>query len=180
MIAREAAERRKEPSMKPPLFLVLVLNGAVLLAGCRQSVSAPDPAAAVTTSAAIEVRSSTPDIEPCALLSHADVESIFGTLKRDPKSDQGLREEKQCRYQNTDGQWLKVSLYGADRWELEKGIVSEQHPAPITSLGDEAFSVKQGTDSVIYVRKGGGVLEISCSCGLPKARAIAGNAIVKL
>jgi hypothetical protein len=128
----------------------------------------------------IACRQSEAAADACALLSRADVEPIFGSLKNDPKSDTGLRHEKECRYQNVDGQWLKVSLYGADRWGLEKGIVSEMHPAPISSLGDEAFSVKQGTDSVVYVRKGDGVLEVSCSCGLQKALAMARKAEVGL
>jgi len=127
-----------------------------------------------------EPESRTPRIEVCSLLSRSEVESIFGTLKTDPKSETGLRGEKECRYQNADGQWLKASLYGADRWELEKGIVSELHPASIAGLGDEAFWVKQGTDRVVYVRKGGGILEVSCSCGLQKAQAIATRAVTKI
>jgi hypothetical protein len=119
-------------------------------------------------------------IEACHLLSRGEVESIFGPLKTDPKSDVGLRGERVCRYQNQKGQWLKVSLYGSDRWELEKGIVTEQHPAPISALGDEAFAVRQGTDNLVYVRKGEGVIEISCSCVREKAQAIAIDAVTNL
>ena len=176
---------RKEPVMPA---IALAVTAMLVLSGCtRIEPAAASPAAATSTTPraasapiAAEPESRTPVVEACALLSRAEVESIFGTLKSNPKSETGLRREKECRYQNTDGQWLRASLYGADRWELERGIVSEMHPAPISGLGDEAFSVKQGTDSVVYVRKGGGILEVSCSCGLQKAQAIATRAVTKI
>jgi len=147
--------------------LILILP---LLFGCRNA----------TSEAAAAPAAPAPVVDACTLVSRADVESIFGTLKGDPKSGTGLRNEKECRYQNFDGRWLETSVFGADRWDLEKGIVSEMHPTPIPNLGDDAFSVKQGTDSVVYVRKGGSMLETSCSCDMQKTTAIATKAIGKM
>ena len=141
-----------------PLFLL------TLTAACGQSKAAP---------AATKQR----NIEPCSVLVRTDVEWIFGALKGDPKASEGLSHEE-CRYENLDGQWLKTSVYGADRWELQKGITSEQHPTAL-SLGDEAFAVKPGTDSVVYVRKGDAVVEVSCSCGMEKTQKLAAKAVQK-
>jgi hypothetical protein len=124
--------------------------------------------------------SSVPDVDACSLVTRSELETAFGTLKADGRSDRGLRGEHDCRFTNTEGQWLKLSVYGAERWELEKAIVSEQHPASISSLGEEAFRVKQGTDSVLYVRKGNAILETSCSCGLDKAEQVARRAITRM
>ena len=150
--------------MKNTLILVLPL-----LLSCRNvsTEAAAAPAAPAVSDA-------------CSLVARSDVESIFGELKGPPKSGTGLRNEKECRYQNLDGKWLETSVFSADRWDLEKGIVSEMHPAPLPNLGDEAFSVKQGTDSVVYVRKGASILEVSCSCGMQQTTAIASKAIGKM
>ena len=149
--------------MKTGLILILPL-----LLSCRnastEAVAAPAPIIA----------------DACTLVSRADVETIFGSLKGGPKSGTGLRNEKECRYQNLDGKWLETSVFGVERWDLERGIVSEMHPAPIPNLGDDAFSVKQGTDSVVYVRKGASILEVSCSCDMQKTTSIATKAIGKM
>jgi len=150
--------------MKTGLILILPL-----LFACRNANEA-------TAAPASRV----PIADACTLVSRADVETIFGPLKGDPKSGTGLRAEKECRYQNLDGQWLETSVFGVERWDLEKGIVSEMHPAPLPNLGDDAFSVKQATDSVVYVRKGPSILETSCSCGMQKTQAIASKAIGKM
>ena len=117
---------------------------------------------------------------PCSMLSKADVQAIFGELKGPPRPDTGLRGESDCRYFNLDGQWLKTSVYGADRWDLERGITSEQHQTAVANLGDEAFSAKPGNDSVIYVRKGQAMVEVSCSCGMEKTRQLAAKAAAHL
>ena len=111
-------------------------------------------------------RTSAAPVSSCSLLSKADVASLIGELKEEPKPDTGLRGEKDCRYFSLEGHWLKTSFYTADRWELEKGITSEQHQTPLPNLGDEAFSAKPGRDSIVYVRVRDVMLEISCSCGM--------------
>ncbi len=157
----------------------------IALVSCNRAAPAPDSARTIASASVAEnkdaaVEDKIPDIEACALLDRADVIRIFGPLRDEPKSDRGLRGERDCRWRNEEGQWLKASLYGASRWELEKGIVSEMHPRPLAGAGDEAFSVKQGTDSVVHVRKGGAVIEVSCSCGLEKSESLARMAAARL
>src|SRR5258708_3109478 len=154
-------------------FALVAISFAALLAACGRAESTQEASAATTVASArpsstrAHVVSSVPDVDACSLIAGGELGAIFGTLKGAGRSDRGLRGEHDCRFTNIEGQWLKFSVYGADRWELEKDIVSELHPATISSLGEEAFRVKQGTtDSVVYVRKGNAILETSCSCGL--------------
>ena len=150
-----------------------------LLFSCRNA-STEATAAPVAKQPPSAVSAAVTIADACSLISRSEIEPVFGPLKADPKSGTGLREEKECRYQNLDGQWLETSVFGVERWALEKGIVSEMHPAPLPNLGDDAFSVKQGTDSVVYIRKGASILETSCSCDMQKTTAIASKAIGKM
>jgi hypothetical protein len=163
----------------------LLLVAAIAVTACNRAAPAHSPARTMASASAVEnkdaaVEDKVPDIEACALLDRADVIRIFGPLRDEPESDRGFRGERDCRWRNEAGQWLKASLYGASRWELEKGIVSEMHPQTLVGAGDEAFSVKQGTDSVVHVRKGGAVIEVSCSCGLEKSESLARMAAARL
>ncbi len=121
-----------------------------------------------------------PEVDACAVLTRAEIEPTFGPLKGVPLRDTGLRNEKLCTYSNTAGSWLRMSLYGADRWGVEKGATSERKQKELAGIGNEAFSIKRGTDSVVYVKKGGGVLELSCSCDLAKAEALARKAAPRI
>ncbi|HEX7137166.1 MAG TPA: DUF3558 family protein [Vicinamibacterales bacterium] len=165
---------------------LLVITLAALLAACSRTEPTQEVSAATTvpstrsSSARPHVVSSVPDVDACSLITRAELEPIFGTLKGDGRNDHGLRGERDCRFTNTEGQWLKLSVYGSERWDLEKDIVSELHPAAISSLGEEAFRVKQGTDSVVYVRKRNAILETSCSCGLDEAEQTARRAITRM
>jgi hypothetical protein len=163
-------------------ILALVLIPTVLIgcvrqdrASARSAVSGP---ANPDDTAPVSLKG--PAIDACSLLRAAEVEPLFGRLKGAPRSDRGLQYERQCRYTSVAGQWLETSLYGTERWELVKGIVREQHPRAIANLGDEAFSVTPGTDSVIYIRKGPAVLQVSSSGGMDTTKALAAKAIEKL
>jgi hypothetical protein len=116
--------------------------------------------------------------DPCALIDKAAMAALFGELKEGPKPDTGLRQERECGYTNMAGSWLKLSVYGKDRWGWEKGMANE--PRDIAGLGDEAFVTKRGTDSVVYVRKGESILEVSCSCSREEAEKVARKAAPKI
>ena len=118
--------------------------------------------------------------DPCALLTSAQLESIFGKLKSPPKPEVGLQKEKECHYENADGNSLVLRIYSADRWGMQKGINSENNPTALPVLGSEAFIVKKGTDKEIYIRKGDWILEIDSSADSEKAKALAGPAAAKL
>jgi hypothetical protein len=164
------------PHARGAAAVLLVL--AALAACSRAPVTVASSRVASASIAPAEDK--VPDVEVCTLLDRADIVRIFGPLRDEAKPDRGLRGENDCRWRNEEGQWLKASLYGASRWELEKGIVSEMHPTPLANAGDEAFSVKQGTDSVVHVRKGGAVIEVSCSCGIEKSESLARMAAARL
>jgi hypothetical protein len=161
--------------------LMLAIAVIVLAAACSRAERTD--AGAVTAPAAIAVAtpaSHAPDIDPCSLLSRAEVEAVFGELKAEPRGNRGLRNERECRFSNTNGQWLELSVYGTDRWGLEKGTVSEQHPAAIPNLGEEAFSVRQGTETDLYIRSRGAVLQTSGSCSLETITTLAAKAAARL
>jgi hypothetical protein len=160
------------------LVLTLLLAAAVsLITACdsRETTAiaqeSPASASPATSSAA----------DPCALVSARDMGVMFGELKEGPSASTGLRNERQCNFTNMAGSWIKLSLYGgAERWEWEKGITNAQTPRTLGGLGDEAFAIRRGTDSVVYVRKGESILELSCSCTSETAEAIARVAATKL
>jgi hypothetical protein len=172
MVTQAAGER----SLMKTVYIIAVLISVCACGRGERPASVVE--SKVTSEPAIEDK--VPDIEACVLLDRGDVIRIFGALRDEAKPDRGLRGEKDCRWRNEQGQWLKTSLYGAGRWDLEKAIVSEMHPKPLANAGDEAFSVKQGTDSVVHVRKGGAVIEVSCSCGIEKSESLARMAAAKL
>ncbi|MEP6709674.1 MAG: hypothetical protein ABJB32_06030 [Verrucomicrobiota bacterium] len=117
---------------------------------------------------------------PCALMTKAEVATIFGELKGEPKPDTGVLEEKQCGYENVKGSWLKLSVYPSDRWGMRKFTVSEMNPETISGLGEEAFRVKRGIEAEVYVRKGEWILEVRSSSGRAITQKIAEVAAKKM
>jgi len=118
--------------------------------------------------------------DPCSVLTTSQLESTFGKLKGAPKPDVGLQKEKECHYDNEDGNFLVLRIYSADRWEMQKGFHSESNPTVLPGLGDEAFMVKRGTDKEIYIRKGAWILEIRSSADSEKVKSLASLAAARL
>src|SRR5258708_5446287 len=100
-----------------------VISFTVLLAACSRAESTQEASAATIarstrpSTARAHIVSTVPDVDSCSLITRGELETAFGTLKADGRSDRGLRGERDCRFTNTEGQWLKLSVYGADRWE---------------------------------------------------------------
>jgi hypothetical protein len=118
--------------------------------------------------------------DPCSLLTTSQLESTFGKLKSAPKPDVGVQKEKECHYENEDGNFLVLRIYSADRWGMQKGINSESNPMALPGLGEEAFMIKKGTDKEIYIRKGAWILEIDSSADSEKVKALAPLAAARL
>src|SRR6266513_3278116 len=118
--------------------------------------------------------------DPCSLLTPAQLEATFGKLKGTAKPYVGLQKEKECHYQNEEGNSLVLRIYSADRWALQKGTNSENNPAALSNLGEEAFLVKKGTDKEIYIRKKAWILEIDGSADSEKLKALASLAAGRL
>ena len=158
--------------MKPGTAIVASLI-FVALAACSPADDVP-AAAAATVSPSRTSAAPPWNADPCLLIDSTTLATMFGELKEGPLPSTGLREERQCNYTNMNGSWLKLSLSsGMERWEWEKGITNAQNPKTLQSLGDEAFAIKRGTDSVVYVRRGSSILELSCSCSSDEAERIA-------
>ena len=118
--------------------------------------------------------------DPCALLTTAQLESTFGKLKGAAKPDVGVQKEKECHYENQDGNFLVLRIYSSERWGMQKGINSENNPTNLPGLGEEAFMVKKGTDKEIYIRKKDWILEIDSSADSEKVKTLAAPAAAKL
>jgi hypothetical protein len=118
--------------------------------------------------------------DPCALLTAAQLEASFGKLKGAPKPDVGIQKEKECRYENEAGNFLVLRLYSSERWGMQKGVNSENNPATLPGLGEEAFLVKKGSDKEIYIRKKDWILEIDSSADSEKVKALAALAAARL
>ena len=155
------------------MAVALLALSLLVVAGCgveSRVAASPDPPVPATAEAVTAARRA----DPCALVTPTDMATMFGELKEGPLPSSGLRDERQCNYTNLSGSWIKLSLAGGqERWEWEKGITNAQGPQEIGGLGDEAFAIRRGTDSVVYVRKGEAILELSCSCDAAVAEAIA-------
>ena len=118
--------------------------------------------------------------DPCSLLSPAQLETTFGKLKGPAKPDVGIQKEKECHYQNEEGNSLVLRIYSSERWGLAKGINSESNPVALPNLGEEAFLVKKGTDKEIYIRKKAWILEIDGSADSEKLKTLAALAAARL
>jgi hypothetical protein len=118
--------------------------------------------------------------DPCSLLSTSELESTFGKLKGPPKPEVGVQKDKECHYENMDGNFLVLRVYTSERWGMQKGINSESNPTSLAGLGEEAFMVKKGTDKEIYIRKKDWILEIDSSADSEKVKALAAPAAAKL
>jgi hypothetical protein len=137
-------------------------------------------AGAVALTSQLFAAETSPPLDPCALISREAVVKLIGELKDPPKADTGLQKEKECTYTTTTGAWLKVSLYSATRWGMQKGIVSEMNPTDLPGLGEEAFAVTRGTTYEIYVLKGKWVLEVSSTVGPEASKQFAHTAAERM
>ena len=132
------------------------------------------------SSASATGESKVPDVDACKLVTRNEADTIMGKLREAPKPVTSLRDEKTCSYLNEDGGGATIRVYGADQFGLQKGIDSEEKMVSLPGLGDEAYYTKKGTDTDLWARKGGAVLNVNGSIGLEKAKAMAMKALGRL
>lgn len=109
-----------------------------------------------------------PSIDPCTLVSKADVEQIVGKLKTDPKSWRDGRAWF-CGYEFANGRdSLNVMLYpasGLDRIRQElKDRQELNNVQPLNNLGFDAFiyhSTRYIDEMQLFARKGSVTLEVT-------------------
>jgi hypothetical protein len=118
------------------------------------------------------------EVEACALVSKSEAAAVFGEIKGDPVSKDGLRGKK-CSYSTTVGAWVTIELYSAEaHWELMKNMALDLKD--LTGFGDEAFSAKRGDTRQVYVKKGALMMEVDSSAGLDAAQKVAAIAVRRL
>ena len=124
-----------------------------------------------------------PSVDPCSLLSKADVEQIIGKLKGIPTSQQ-IERARLCEYEFVDEE-RALELWVFPASGLERARTKFKNLSPVTGLGQEAFvhhNMKIDYTE-LFVKKGNVTLEVS----LPespgdeeKAKAIARKALSRL
>jgi hypothetical protein len=169
---------------------VTILCVAFLLSACGNSGNSNSPSntnstakssSASRSSSDSSSSSKTPNIDACSLVTRVEADAIMGKLREAPKPATTVGKEKACSYgPNEDGANATLRLYGSDQWELQKGIDSEEKMTDVPGLGDEAYYTKKGTDTDLWVHKGGAVLNVNGSIGIEKAKGMAQKALSRL
>ncbi len=124
-----------------------------------------------------------PAVDPCKLVTAADVEAIVGRLKGLPKSDvsEGARV---CSFAFTDrANELEIWVYPAAG--LERARAAYKDLTVVTDVGAEAFLRRNPTIDWIelYAKKGGVTLQVAMPRGAgdaDKVKALARKALAAL
>lgn len=103
-----------------------------------------------------------PNVDPCTLLTIAEVEQAVGPLKGKPTGDKE-GEAAWCNYEFANGKDLmEVWVFPADA--INRGRKVSKNPVPIKGLGDDAF-MDRGMHGINYVnlfiKKGATTVKLS-------------------
>ena len=89
-----------------------------------------------------------PKIDPCSLLTTAEVEQVVGSLKSKPTGDRE-GDAAWCNYEFANGKDLmEVWVFPADA--INRGRKVSKNPVHIKGLGDDAF-MDRGMHGINYV-----------------------------
>jgi hypothetical protein len=89
-----------------------------------------------------------PKIEPCAVLTTAEVEQVVGKLKDGPKADQE-GTAAWCNYEFASGtDAMEVWVFPAD--DIDRGRKASKKPVEVKGFGDDAF-MDRGMHGINYV-----------------------------
>lgn len=124
-----------------------------------------------------------PSVDPCALVTKADVEQIIGKLKGDPTSNREERTRFYIYEFVNEKDTLKLWVFPASG--LERARKSIKTLSPVTGLGQDAFITRNKDVPYIelYLKKGTVTLEVTMKESLgdeDKVKAIAKKAITRL
>ena len=103
-----------------------------------------------------------PKVEPCSILTTAEVEQAVGPLKGTPTGDKE-GDAAWCNYESANGKDLiEVWVFPADA--INRGRKVSKHPVPMKGLGDDAF-MDRGMHGINYVnlfiKKGNTTVKLS-------------------
>lgn len=103
-----------------------------------------------------------PQIEPCSLLTTAEVEQVVGKLKGTPKADKE-GAASWCNYEFANGKdAMEVWVFPADA--IDRAKKKSKKPVPVKGLGDEALMDRGafGLDYLdLYIKKGDTTVKLS-------------------
>lgn len=109
-----------------------------------------------------DISAAPPKIDPCTLLTKAEIEQIVGTLRGNPAGEQE-GDARWCNYEFLDGK-NAMEVWVMPAAAMERGRKKAKHPTPVQSLGQEAFLDRktEGVDYInLFVRKGDILVELS-------------------
>ena len=91
-----------------------------------------------------------PNIDPCMLLTHAEVEHVLGPLKGNPKADKE-GQATWCNYEFANGKdAMEVWVFPAKG--IARGRKQAKQPVAVKGLGDDAF-MDRGMHGLDYVNR---------------------------
>jgi hypothetical protein len=103
-----------------------------------------------------------PNIDPCTLLTHAEIEHIIGQLKGNPKADKE-GQAAWCTYAFANGKdAMEVWVFPAEG--IDRGRTQAKQPVAVKGLGDDAFMDRgmHGLDYVnLFIKKGTVTVQLS-------------------
>lgn len=171
--------------------------GSVLIMSCLLllmiACSTNSPKESVGNSSAVPTMSKQPNggdnptvsadpskFDACALLTRAEAAQVLGEIKNDAEIRTGLHNEKRCGYSNMNGGEVSLGVYGADLWESKRMASEGLDSEDLSGLGEDAFSVRRGTTTQLYIRKGGVILDVNSTAGKDAARRVAERALPRI
>jgi len=124
-----------------------------------------------------------PAVDPCTILTKAEVEQVIGKLKGAPRGD-SEGAARWCNYEFADGKdAFEVWVFPADG--IERGRKQAKKPVAVKGLGDDAFLNRgmHGLDYLdLFIKKGAVTVKLSLkeSAGdEDKVKALAQKAIAR-
>ncbi|HEY7531479.1 MAG TPA: hypothetical protein VH681_01700 [Nitrospiraceae bacterium] len=111
---------------------------------------------------ALQALAASPRVEPCSVLTTAEVEQVVGKLKGMPKTDKE-GDASWCNYEFANGtDAVEVWVFPADA--IERGRKASKKPVTVKGLGDDAFMDRgmHGLNYVnLFVKKGSTTVKFS-------------------
>jgi hypothetical protein len=103
-----------------------------------------------------------PKVDPCSILTTAEVEQAVGSLKSKPTGDKE-GDAAWCNYEFANGKDLmEVWVFPADA--INRGRKVSKNPVPMKGLGDDAFMDRgmHGINYVnVFIKKGDTTVKLS-------------------
>jgi len=127
-------------------------------------------------------RAGAPPVDPCTLVTKAEMEQIAGKLKSGPKPGSSFgSEDKSCEYVfETTLHLLVFRVHPAEKWDMLTGAYQERKQ--FAGLGEEAFMRRSSTHGTeLWLKKGSGILQLSLKSAAAeeKLKAIAKKAVTR-